>query len=123
MHLHTFPDAGVVGGRRLGLRCCGMDPLGEQLKIIQAEVSDAGRAYPFIRATQQVHVPGAAPRGEDTGHRLMPPDGGIPCLPCQSSSSDLISEMDDRGKVVAMAFAVPALAYSEIIWAMFGRMS
>ena len=88
----------------------GMDPLGEQLKIIgligvtlaehiRLSVYSAG-ACPRCCAAWGRYWTSAMPQWPESLHPFANP---LPMF-------DLISEMDDRGKVVAMAFAVPALA-------------
>ena len=67
-------------------------------------------AYPFIRVLQQVHVPGRAAWGRYWTSAMPQWPESLPPHANPLPMFDLISEMDDRGKVVAMAFAVPALA-------------
>lgn len=88
----------------------GMDPLGEQLKIIGLIGVTLAGAYPFIRVLSRCMSPVLRRVGKILDISDASVAGILASLANPLPMFDLISEMDDRGKVVAMAFAVPALA-------------
>ena len=88
----------------------GMDPLGEQLKIIGLIGVTLAGAYPFIRVLSRCMSPVLRRVGKILDISDASVAGILASLANPLPMFDLINEMDDRGKVVAMAFAVPALA-------------
>lgn len=128
--LTAFPEPTLLGFRAFGdcMKCIcvisltlasleemlgiillpGMDPLGEQLKVIGLIGVTLAGAFPFISVLSKCLSPALRRVGTVLKINDASVTGILASLANPFPMFDLIKEMDDRGKVVAMAFAVPA---------------
>lgn len=88
----------------------GMDPLGEQLQTIGIIGIRLAGAYPLVAVLKRVLAPALTKIGNMLGINEVSVAGMVACLANAFPLFDMVKDMDSRGKVVALAFGVPALS-------------
>ncbi|MBQ7797186.1 MAG: ethanolamine utilization protein EutH [Lachnospiraceae bacterium] len=87
----------------------GMDPLGEQLKMIGIIGITLAGAYPFVAVLKRILAPALKQVGKILGVGEIAVAGMLACLANAFLLFDMLKDMDRKGKIVAMAFVVPSM--------------
>ena len=88
----------------------GMDPLGEQLKTVGIIGVTLAGAYPFVSVLNRCLAPALKGTAKLLGINGVSVAGILASMANSLPMFDMIKDMDKKGKVVAMAFSVPATA-------------
>lgn len=88
----------------------GMDPIGPQLEIIGTIAITLAGAYPFVHFITSTMSKLLAKFGKILGVNDVAVAGMIAAIANSIPTFGMVKDMDKRGKVIAVAFAVPAVA-------------
>ena len=88
----------------------GMDPLGEQLKVIGTIGITLAGAYPLVTVLKRVLSPVLKKVGIFLGIGEVAVAGILACLANAFLLFDMLKDMDKKGKIVAMAYVVPGMS-------------
>jgi ethanolamine transporter len=88
----------------------GMDPIGPQLQTIGVIAITLAGAYPFVHFITTALSKGLTKIGRLLGINDIAVGGIIAALANSIPTFGMLKDMDNRGKVMAVAFAVPAVA-------------
>ena len=88
----------------------GMDPIGPQLEIIGTIAITLAGAYPLVHFITTTMSKLLSKFGKIMGVNDIAVAGMIAALANSIPTFGMVKDMDNRGKVIAIAFAVPAVA-------------